>query len=395
LCRLEQFAAPVAWRELELHLGVALRALLEESLRRLVRQGEALSASFRAAETATELAAVQRELLAFRSRYARAEHTADFYGDAINTRTNEKLGAYLRGCDAIAQRAMEPVLAAASQRVPPVLTWVDRGMGASILKAGLRLWDGRTTSSVAAIKIVRHNLQRPTALVHEAGHQVAQAIGWNEQLARGLQRALAAHGSGLASAWAGWASEIAADVFAFVHTGYAAVAALHDVLAGERDWVTALVPGDPHPISYLRILLGVALCRHAYGSGPWDDLAAAWCARYPLDGADAASVALIRASRPLLPQIAATVLDLRLRALGNRPIVAIVDPARVAPAALASLQQQGGGALFVSQHWIEREPLRLLALTGYRLAVQEEQFEATVEIQERWMRKLGGYTQAA
>ena len=35
---------------------------------------------------------------------------------------------------------------------------------------------------VAAIKVTRHNLQRPTALIHEAGHQVAHITGWNEEL---------------------------------------------------------------------------------------------------------------------------------------------------------------------------------------------------------------------
>ena len=46
---------------------------------------------------------------------------------------------------------------------PPVLTYIDKGLGASILRAGSRLWDGGTISPAAAIKITRHNLYRPTA----------------------------------------------------------------------------------------------------------------------------------------------------------------------------------------------------------------------------------------
>ena len=60
-----------------------------------------------------------------------------------------------------------------------------------------------------------------------------------------------------ADEFAGWASEIAADAFAFVHTGYAAVAALHDVVAGTPAMVVQYNLGDPHPISYLRVLLAI------------------------------------------------------------------------------------------------------------------------------------------
>ena len=149
-----------------------------------------------------------------------------------------------------------------------MLTYIDKGLGASILKAGLRLWDAGDLSPVAAIKITRHNLLRPTALIHEAGHQVAHIAGWNQELAAALSQGLAATSSELAGVWAGWASEIAADAVAFVHTGFASVAALHDVLAGETSTVFRHTPGDPHPICYLRVLLGVEMCRHFYGSGP-------------------------------------------------------------------------------------------------------------------------------
>ena len=66
------------------------------------------------------------------------------------------------------ERALRPL----GTPVPPVLTYVDKGLGASILRAGLRLWDGGSPSAVAAVKIARHNLVRPTALIHESGHML-------------------------------------------------------------------------------------------------------------------------------------------------------------------------------------------------------------------------------
>ena len=141
----------------------------------------------------------------------------DFYGDAVNTRTGPRLAAILAACDALAVRSMVTALSPLGKEAPPVLTYVDKGLGASILRAGLRLWDGGSPSPVAAIKIARHNLVRPTALIHESGHMFAHVTGWNDDLSAALSAELADMPSALAETWASWASEIAADAFAFAH----------------------------------------------------------------------------------------------------------------------------------------------------------------------------------
>jgi hypothetical protein len=219
---------------------------------------------------------------------------------------------------------------------PVALTYIDKGLGASILKAGLRLWDGGSVNPVAAIKITRHNLLRPTALIHEAGHQAAHIVGWSEELAAKFATGLAGAPDGVAAMWAGWASEIVADAFAFVHTGYASVAGLHDVLAGEETLVFRHTPGDPHPISYIRVLLGVEMCRKFYGAGPWDDLAQSWMLLYPLQRAQARTERLLRASLPLLPSIVESALCEPMRALAGRSLVALVNPERVKPQVLGA-----------------------------------------------------------
>jgi hypothetical protein len=361
---------------------------------RLAREAHVLEAELSAADTAAQLDRLRSDLLAFRGRYLAVEAVLDFYGDAVNTRTQERLGAYLRACDTLATQAMAAVLTPLGRRPPPVLTYLDKGLGASVLKAGLRLWDGRAVSPVAAIKIVRHNLLRPTSLLHEAGHQVAHDIGWNDELARGLRALLSPHGPALADMWASWASEIAADVFAFAHTGYAALAALHDVLAGDPDWVLRHVPGDPHPIGYLRILLGRAMCMRFFGAGPWDDLAHAWVRMYPPGDAGEDGVDSIRRSTDLLPDIVEHLLFSPLRCLGGRTVREVIDPGRVKPEALEELQRIAGASLFVSPHWIARECLRLVALSGLRAAVPGDVPDA-LRRQEQWMLRLGGIVAAA
>lgn len=395
LADLSGLASEFGWTSLEQYLGAALRDALRASVERLVRHGNALSAQLRAAEDTRELRKLGAEVLRFRRRYLATETMLDFYGDAINTRTNTRLGAVLRACDVLASRSMTAVLAPLGKRTPPVLTYVDKGRGAKILKAGLPLWDHRSISPVATIQVARNNLYRPTALCHEAGHQIAHELAWTAELAAGLRRGLEAHGDALAALWSSWASEIAADAFAFVHTGYASVAALHDVIAGSSPAVLGIVPLDPHPTGYLRVLLGHEMCRRFFGAGPWDPLAKAWIATHPLESASSETSRLLDASAKLLPRIVELVLERRYKAFGGRGLVQIVDPTRVRPDALRELARAAGPALYASSHWLDKECLRLLALSGYRLATEPEQMREVMKQQEEWVLRLGALPLAA
>jgi hypothetical protein len=389
LGNLEDFASASAWKSLEQYLGSSIRKHLLLAVERLNREGALLNQSLEAASSAADLQRIRRQVQAFRRLYIRVETTLDFFGDAINTRTNPELAALLRACDTLAHRSMAQLLDQIGKPTPVALTYVDKGLGASILKAGLRLWDGTGENPVAAIKIVRHNLYRPTALIHETGHQVAHIAGWNQELAAALQNGLSNTPAGVADAWSSWASEIAADAFAFAHTGYASVAGLHDVLAGEESIVLRHSPGDPHPIGYIRLLLGVQMCRDFYGAGPWDDMAEAWTEHYRVERASPGTRELLRASVPLLSRAVNTVLHQPKQAFGGRPLSALINPTRVSPEALETMEGNLGAALYTSMHWIWTEALRLLALTGFRAATVLNRSIETLKKQESWMARLG------
>jgi len=394
LGRLEDLAAPEAWKNLEQYLGLSLRDYLRGVAERAVRRGNALRAALAMADGERELEAVRRELLAFRRHYLRAETTVEFFTDAINTRTNPVQGALLRALDTLANRSMAAILEPIGYETPIAITYFDRGLGAMILKAGLRLWDGGAVSPAAAIKIVRHNLERPTALVHECGHQAAHITGWNDELARTLRAGLDPS-SPLAETWACWSSEIAADAVAFVLTGYGSVLALHDVLAGDTGFVFQVIPGDPHPMSFLRVELGIQMCRMAWGDGPWDELARAWRETYPSSSAPSDARALVTASMPRLPAIARLTLATPMRAFRGRSLVDIASPARVSPRTLAELQLRLGPALHTSSHWIWTECLRLLALTALRDGDEMSRDARRRPPPLDWMLRLGGIQQAA
>jgi hypothetical protein len=393
--KLDDLASPDAWNHLERYLGMSLRRHLAGVIDRLRSEADALAALQRAARGMTALAEVNRKLLALRQQYLRTETTLVFFADAINTRTNAQLAALLRACDTLAYRSMAQLLDQLGKATPVVLTYLDKGLGASILKAGLRLWDGGEVNPVAVIKMTFQNQLRPTALIHEAGHQMAHITGWNEELASAFAHGIHGGASGLADVWAGWASEIAADAFAFVHTGFASVVNLHDVLASDLATVFRYSLGDPHPISYLRVLLGVEMCRFFYGAGPWDDLALSWTALHSVEQTPSDTRAIAEDSRPILKAVVRLTLDTPMRAFNGRPLRALIPPERVSPAALNELSERIGPALFTSAHWLWTEPLRILALTGLQLASRPRDLHDVLLLQEQSMLRLGGALQAA
>ena len=177
---------------------------------------------------------------------------------------------------------MEVVLRPLGMEVPPALVYPDKGLGAAVLRAGIRLWDQGGLSPVAAIKVTRHNLIHPTAILHETTHQCSHLVGWNAELGDALAEVAGDAGDvpGLGDLWRSWASEIAADVGAFVLAGWSPVPALANVVDGPTSSVHRVRLGDPHPPSWLRVLFNVELCRTWYGAGPWDDLGEAWRSRH-------------------------------------------------------------------------------------------------------------------
>jgi len=392
---LDSLASPEAWDRLERYMGIAIRKRLGEAIERLQRQAATLSATFNAAQTIDMLERVQKQLVAFRRLYLRTETALDFYADAINTRTNPEIATLLRACDVMARHSMVKVLDQLGKPTPFVLTYLDKGLGASILKADMRLWDGSTENPAAAIKIVRHNLYRPTSLIHEAGHQAAHITGWNDELAEALERGLSDASAEVAKVWASWASEIAADTFAFTHTGYAAVAGLHDVLSGDDAFVFRYLVGDPHPISYIRVLLGTQMCKQFFGDGPWDDLTYVWTLTHPLENAKPGVRTLLQKSLPLLPAVVEIALRKPMRAFGGRSLITLIDPQNIKPEALFQLEQQVGPVLYTSPYWVQKESLRLLALTGLRAATSPELAAEVLKQQESWMFRLGVPLRAA
>jgi hypothetical protein len=383
----EEFAAADAWRSVEAEVGMPLRRQLATIVEELITLGRTAAEQVaRSRRDAEALPAAGQAVQQFRRRYAQVEITLDFFGDAVNSRTSGPLRAALTSLDRLAVASMEPVLKEARISTPPALVYVEKGMGASILRAGIRLWTPGSVNPVAAVKIVRHNLYRPTSLFHETGHQVAHLTGWTGSVRSAIDRALRDDPQ-LRAMWTAWASEIAADVYAFLHTGYASVCALYDVVGDSRTIVRWPI-GDPHPVGWLRTLLGCALSRRAFGASPpglWDSLEQAMVASHPVSSADPAVATLLERSRGRLGDLACALLEAPVPGLGGRPMTSVLDPGRVSPAALATLERTAGAALWTSPHWRRTEGIRIVALAGLREAERPERASEWIGRARTWM----------
>lgn len=381
----EEFASLAAWQSVEREIGAPLRNQLHQAVEDLIALGESTARLIRAARSDDQaLNAAAASVQKFRRRFLQVDVTLDFIGDAVNSRTSPLLRAALSSLDRLAVGSMAPVLQRAGKPVPRVLVYQDKGTGASIIRAGVRLWAPGAVMPVAAIKIVRHNLYRPTSMFHETGHQVAHLTGWVPSVRLAIAQALG-NDAELKAMWTPWASEIAADVYAFLHTGYASVAALYDVV-GDPETILRWPVGDPHPIGWLRVLLGCGFSHACFGrQGPWESLQQLMLARYPLTQVEPTLQPLLARSVAAMPRIAAACLGAGVPALHGQPMTSVLEPGRVSPAALANLERSAGAALWTSSHWRAAEGIRIIALAGLREAEQPETASQWIDRARRWL----------
>jgi hypothetical protein len=376
LADINSMASETAWQGLESSTQVLIKNYLQKNISLLVAKGRHLEKQLNEANNNTALhAQLRKALLRYKAEYIRIETTIHFYTDAINTRTQKDIAAMLQGCDALCKLCLEAFLKPLHKPIPTVITYLDKGLGAAIMKAGLRLWDG-SVSPAALIKITYHNLLRPTAVLHECGHQVAHLLGWNKELAETLFAELKEKDAVVAKAFSNWSSEIAADAVALCTTGFAAVAALHDVVDGEGEAVFIYDENDPHPISYLRVLLNCAMCDLLFGNGPWQQMAAQWKVNHPLKDAGKEANEIIVKSVPHLQTIAKLILQTGQKAFAGKAIASLIDTAKANPVQLGKIEDQMRNDPVIKPAQLG---LQYVALSGYKIGTGLGNIKAELE----------------
>ena len=313
------------------------------------------------------LYALQQDLQQVRDHYFLSEQVFDYYVDLLHTRSEHGVGAILKACDMIAYESLRRGLQSLNYQVPSIVCYLDRGEGASILRAGIYLWDYQTNPA-ALIKVVRTAIPFPrlTSILHECGHQAAQVTGWNEELATLIYRTISNEGysKGLAELWASWAPEIAADFWALNQSNFASVIGLAEVVAGSAKRVFRVIRGDPHPMGYLRIMLGIISCDIVFGNGPWDDYRKVWQLLYPIKTAKKESADIVIESLSLLEVLAKVILNTKMNCFLGKSLQEILPWDRASPNAVRSFLNNDMSDFSVDNSSLVKDPI--LALTCFR-----------------------------
>lgn len=278
----------------------------------------------------------QRRFTLLRLRFNKVLTHFDLFADVLTQRSEYDTGVWLAGLDAVAADALAlPGYYAA----PPVVCYLDRGVGAAIRRARTRL-PGGGENPVAVIRVPRERMVSAgiaSSLVHEVGHQAAALLGLVDSLRAALRSEWRRHGSGDASPWRYWErciSEIAADFWSVARVGIAASAGLVGVLSLPRAFVFRVNLDDPHPFPWIRVKLSCAMGEALYPHPQWSRLARLWESFYPRDDLDAKQRAVLEMLEASMGDFVRLLLAHRPGALQGRSLGEAMQARSRAPAQL-------------------------------------------------------------
>ncbi|MDD1605284.1 MAG: hypothetical protein LUP96_01090 [Methylococcaceae bacterium] len=212
----------------------------------------------------------------------------DLFSDVLTQRSENEIGVWLSGLAVVSADALS--LSGDYYQTPPIICYLERGVGAAIRRARTRL-PGGGENPVAIIRVPRERLVGSgiaSSLVHEVGHQAAALLDLVNSLKpvlRGLQGGSGSY-SDIWSLWERWISEIVADFWSVAKVGIAAILGLMGVVSLPRAFVFRLNINDPHPPPWIRVKLSCAMGQALYPHPQWERLAGLWESYYPLIGLD-------------------------------------------------------------------------------------------------------------
>ena len=134
----------------------------------------------------------------------------------------------------------------------------------------------------------------PGRAPHRLDRRTARALGEPSPTIRALR-----------AMWQPWTSEIAADVYRLRATPATPRSPRSTTWSATQRTILRWPLGDPHPIGWLRTLLGCALCRHVYGTRTVGRARAGDVTAHPATHAEATTAAAAARSQARMPQIAA------------------------------------------------------------------------------------------
>lgn len=263
----------------------------------------------------------------------------DLFNAVITQRSESEIGVWMSGLDILSADAL--ALAGEYYEVPPVICYLDRGVGAAIRRARTRL-PGGGANPVSIIRVPRERMVGSgigSSLVHEVGHQAAALLDLVASL-RPLLRGMQGGRAGQRDAWVlweRWLSEIVADFWSVARLGIGSTLGLMGVVGLPRPFVFRLSADDPHPIPWFRVRLSCAMGNALYPHPQWARLAAVWASLYPPHGLDPERLHVFGQLDASMPGFVGLLVNHRPASLRGRSLAEALDVGERQPARLARL----------------------------------------------------------
>lgn len=253
-----------------------LKGRIEEFIRWLKNEGRSVS---------PEVA--QRRFVFLRLRFNAVLTQLDLFSQVINQRSENENGVWLSGLDVVSADALA---LPGYYQAPPVICYLDRGVGAAIRRARTRL-PGGGENPVAIIRVPRERMIGSgiaSSLIHEVGHQGAALLDLVASLRPVLQaKQMQSKDPMVWQLWERWISEIIADFWSIARVGVVSTLGLIGVVSLPRPFVFRLNLDDPHPVPWIRVKLSCVIGDTLYPHAQWRRIADLWGAYYPVTGLDA------------------------------------------------------------------------------------------------------------
>jgi hypothetical protein len=284
-------------------------------------------------------AEMQRRFTAVRLQFNVVLTQFDVFSIVMTQRSEHDTGVWLSGLDVVAADALQ---LSDYYQAPPVVCYLDRGMGAAIRRARTRLPGGGGKSPVAVIRFPRERMvgsRIASSLVHEVGHQAAALLGLVGSLRDALRRQERDRKDSLWRLWERWILEIVADFWSVAKVGVVSTLGLIGVVSLPRAFVFRLNLDDPHPVPRLRVKISCALGEALYPNPQWKRLGTLWESYYPRNGLDPQRSELMTRLENAIPQFLALLLNHRPQALRGKSLIEVLKIEDRQPDRFATLFQ--------------------------------------------------------
>jgi hypothetical protein len=316
---------------------IAIERFLATGRRELRQRVQDFLRWLRGAGRSTSPEEVQRRFTFLRMRFNAVLTQLDVFNNVITQRSESETGVWLSGLDVVAADALAlPGYYAA----PPVICYLDRGVGAAIRRARTRL-PGGGENPVAIIRVPRERMIGSgiaSSLIHEVGHQGAALLDLVPSLRLMLQARQRTSDAPLVwQLWERWISEIVADFWSIARVGIASTMGLIGVVSLPRPFVFRLTIDDPHPMPWIRVKLSCAIGHALYPHPQWQRLAHVWDAYYPVAGLDDTRRQWLRSLETSIPEFIWMLNNHRPEALRGRSLLAALATEERRPARLTAL----------------------------------------------------------